>query len=89
MKVRLRFRCNHKGEQMGYTPGNSAKMQKVGQVKLAPTTVGDDDPDAKEIKEFYNYTPAGQIEFATINQAALAEFEVGQDYYITLERVEK
>lgn len=83
MKVRLLFKCHHKGEQIGY-----GVNKKVGSVKLGPFVPGNDDPAQAEVKAFYDATPSGQIEFATINETALAEFEVGAEYYITIERRE-
>lgn len=55
----------------------------VGAVKLQPVTSGSD-----ENKAFYDATPSGQLEFATINQKALEQFEVGAEYYVTIERAE-
>ncbi|HET8777993.1 MAG TPA: hypothetical protein VFN76_10070 [Candidatus Limnocylindria bacterium] len=81
MKVRLLFKCQHKGENLGWS-GNT----KVGSVKLGPFLPAESDPGHAEVKAFYAATPGGQIEFATINEAALAEFEVGAEYYITIER---
>ena len=83
-KVKLRFRCQHKGEQVGY-----GDQKKVGTVKLSPVYAPEGSSEHPEMKAFYNATPSGQIEFATINERALAEFEVGQDYYVTLEKVEQ
>jgi len=80
MATRLRFRCQHKGTNIGY-----GENKFVGTVKLGPVMPDQNDPAYEEMKQFYTYTPGGQIEFATINERALAEFEVGKDYYITLE----
>ena len=80
MKVRLRFRCHTKGEQTGW-----GEHKKVGTVKLGPVVPDANDPAAAEMKAFYAATPGGSLDIATINEAALREFEVGRDYYITVE----
>ena len=81
MKVRLLFKCQHKGENLGW-----GANKRVGSVKLGPFMPADSDPDQAEVKSFYDATPGGQVEFATINERALEEFEVGAEYYITIER---
>ena len=48
-----------------------------GKVVLLPVVSG-----SKENEEFYNLTPAGQIELSTINQAAFDAFEQGKEYYV-------
>lgn len=35
-----------------------------------------------ENKEFFKYTPAGSIQFSTINKAASDRFEQGAQYYM-------
>lgn len=49
----------------------------IGQVRLVP--VGG---DSEENKRFYEATPAGAIELGTINQEALAQFEIGREFYV-------
>lgn len=49
----------------------------VGTVRLTPV-VG----DSEENKLFYEATPAGAIEIGTINQQALAQFEIGREFYV-------
>lgn len=49
----------------------------VGTVKLAPVT-----GDSPENKTFYDATPSGSIDLGTINQAALALFEIGREFYV-------
>jgi hypothetical protein len=48
-----------------------------GQVELQPVTSG-----SAENEQFYKWTPGGQIRLSTVNEAALAEFEVGKEYYV-------
>lgn len=80
-KATLMFRCIEKRES-GNSPG-----QKMGGVKLTPHLPPKEDPHHEEMRRFYAYTPGGQIDFSTVNQAVLDEMEIGEDYLITIERV--
>ena len=46
-------------------------------VKLSPVINGSD-----ENKEFYRYTPGGEISLSTINTHAAKQFIPGSDYYV-------
>ena len=48
-----------------------------GEIKLVPVIEG-----SKENKEFFHYTPFGEIRIGTINPEAIKEFEVGKEYYV-------
>lgn len=39
---------------------------------------------SEENKEFFKYTPAGSLSFQSINDAAVAHFEPGKEYYIDI-----
>lgn len=54
-----------------------------GVVQLSPVTNGSD-----ENKEFYRYTPGGHILLNTINQKALDEFEIGDEFYVDFTKVQ-
>lgn len=41
---------------------------------------------SEENKKFFAYTPGGQLNFNTLNEAAFAEFETGKEYYIDIFR---
>lgn len=79
MSVRLKFFVSSRSEAC-YGPG----QQKVGSVKLNPVTSG-----SEENKAFYQYTPSGMVEFATINEAALEALPLGAEVYIDLTVVPK
>lgn len=49
----------------------------VGTVKLIPVTSGSD-----ENKAFYAATPGGNMEIGTINEAALKQFVIGDEFYV-------
>lgn len=86
MATRLLFEVAHKGEQKSW----DKNQKKMGNVKLAPIYPGnlaEDDPMRAEIESFFAATPGGEISFATINERALAEFEIGRRFYVTLEAV--
>jgi hypothetical protein len=79
MSVRLRFQCT----------GKAANGDGSGTVTLAPRIPSqvDDPADAAEIESFYQWTPGGMLSFSTVNSSAMAQFEEGRDYYITVEPV--
>jgi|SRR3954462_14794998 hypothetical protein len=79
MKVRLKFFVNTKQEQV-YSPG----QEKMGSVSLAPVSGG-----SEENKEFWKYTPAGGLNFSSINQSALDALPLGAECYIDIEVVPK
>jgi hypothetical protein len=71
MSVRAKMKCDSK-EQEAY------EMEMLGgTVRLSPVTSG-----SEENKQFYRYTPGGQLVLSTINQAAFDQFEIGQEYYV-------
>lgn len=49
----------------------------IGVVKLVPVM-----GDSEENKRFYDASPSGSIELGTINAQALAQFEIGQEFYV-------
>lgn len=49
----------------------------MGTVKLMPVNGG-----SEENKKFYEASPSGQIELGTINEQALAQFGIGQEFYV-------
>jgi hypothetical protein len=75
MAVKLKFTVVEQKQQR-----NSFGTGLIGSVRLVPVMSGSD-----ENKEFYTYTPGGQIEFFTINDAALKSLPVGAEVYVTLE----
>lgn len=84
MSVRLLFRVMEKKEILNNVTGGAEKM---GQVTLRPVYPAKDAPNYEEQASFYKWTPAGQIEFATINESALASLELGKSYYVTIQPV--
>jgi len=67
--TRLKVRCVERGEIDG---GG-------GKVVLSPVTSG-----SEENKAFFKWTPGGRFEFNSINQAAVDQFAVGQEYFIDI-----
>lgn len=78
MKVQLRFRCWNK---------EVTDAEGGGTVSLGPVIPSAGELGAEEIANFYKWTPGGSLQFSTINTKAMEQFEVGADYYITVERV--
>ncbi len=83
MSVRLLFRVTEKKELINQSGGT----EKMGSVTLSPCYPAPNAPNYEEQQTFYKWTPSGKIEFATINESALASLELGKDYYITIQPV--
>jgi hypothetical protein len=67
-RVRAKFTCT-RNEPTG--TDNSA------QLAFEPVYDG-----SEENREFFKWTPGGQIKLGVVNQAAAAMFVVGQEYYV-------
>lgn len=88
MTVRAKFRC----EKKEASPDGSGFALGFSVVTNEPKTNPDgtpfwDTPD--ENKEFFRWTPWGQLSMGTVNPAAAAQFEVGADYYVDFIKAEK
>lgn len=82
MATRLKFKCTQLTKNAGTKEVDGKWVPcELGGVILYPVMDG-----SAENKEFYRYTPAGSINFSTINEDALAQFVIGQEYYITVEK---
>lgn len=68
MSVRAKMRCENV---------ESSADGIGGTVTLRPVVDG-----SPENKEFYRYTPSGQLVLSTINDAALVQFEEGKEFYV-------
>jgi hypothetical protein len=77
MATRLKVVCSEKRVRKHW----DSKKGLLGGVILAPVT-----GSSPENQSFFEATPSGRIEFDTINEGALAEFEPGVSYYVTIER---
>ncbi len=53
-----------------------------GAVRLEPVTGG-----SAENEQFFRYTPGGGIDLNTVNSAALAQFQQGEEYYVDFTHV--
>lgn len=74
MKVRCKFKCMSHREFLGW----QGKM--LHEVKFTPVTDG-----SEENKKFYDATPMGSLEIATIREMP---FQLGKDYYLDIEEAE-
>lgn len=79
MRVQLLFMC--------YETRKTATDGQGG-VRLGAATAIKDHPLEEEMKSFWKYTPAGSLEFNSINKAAVESFEPGKLYRITIEPAE-
>jgi hypothetical protein len=76
MKVKAKFICNTVSKH---------KFNKQDQgsttVILTPVTHG-----SEENRDFWKYTPSGNLEMHINNEAAEKYFEPGEEYYLTFEK---
>ena len=57
-------------------------------IKLsAVMPASDDDPHAEEIKAFFAATPSGSFQAVIKNEVAAEQFQPGDHFYVTLEKV--
>jgi hypothetical protein len=77
MATRLKVVCSEKRTRKHW----DAKKGLLGGVTLNPVT-----GTSEENKSFFDATPSGEIKFDTVNGDALAEFEPGVEYYVTIEK---
>jgi hypothetical protein len=47
----------------------------------------EDDETLKEIRSFYQATPSGQLTMTIRNEAAEEQFQVGDEFYLRLEKI--
>ncbi|MBO6771734.1 MULTISPECIES: hypothetical protein [unclassified Thalassospira] len=66
--VRCKFTCDSKSETVDGIT-----------VCFTPVTSG-----SSENKEFFKYTPWGELKIGTLNKDAAARFEVGKEYFLDL-----
>jgi hypothetical protein len=71
--VRCKFRCHFKEVH------NAGTADETATIKMSPAY-----GESPENKEFYKYTPAGDISFYTTNKAAADQIEEGKEYYIDI-----
>jgi len=72
MTVRAKFKV-----QSIMTTGRWNGPGLMGTVKLNPVS-----GNSEENKRFYEATPSGSIELGTINEDALRQFAIGQEFYV-------
>jgi len=68
--VRCKFRCESKTEN---------KNNNGYDLVLVPVSCG-----SEENKNFFNYTPYGELRFGTVNKEAAKQIEIGKEYYIDI-----
>jgi hypothetical protein len=73
--VRCKFRCHYKDE---YKDANTGEVISAT-IKMSPVY-----GDSEENKNFFKYTPGGELNFYTVNPTAAAQIEQGKEYYIDI-----
>ncbi len=61
---------------------NKTVPKKLVTLEFRPVNPKRDDP-SDENSKFWSATPSGQIELGMVNQAAVDQFELGKEYYVT------
>jgi hypothetical protein len=77
--VRCKFRCHYKEEQKNSITGEVISAT----IKMSPVY-----SETGENKEFWQYTPCGDLSFYTVNPKAAAQIEQGKEYYIDISPAE-
>jgi hypothetical protein len=75
--VRCKFRCHYKESF------NAGTDQENALIKMSAVYDG-----SPENKEFFKYTPGGDINFYTVNKAAADQITQGKEYYIDISLAE-
>lgn len=79
MKVQLLFACHEIRRTSGDLHG----------ARLGAQYPVQGHPLEEEMKSFWKYTPAGTLDFQSINERAVSMFEPGKLYRITIEPAEE
>lgn len=82
MSVRAKFYCSEKG--IFATAPGVGDSNSHSKIVLNPV-MGNNE----ENKQFFKWTPSGNITLSVVNPAAAAQFEVGKEYYIDFTPAEK
>lgn len=75
MPVRAKFRCTKKSSSTSAAGYGEPKPVDTEEVTFQAVA-------GEENKEWSKWTPAGQLTMTINNPAALAQFEVGRDYFL-------
>lgn len=78
--IRLKFKVTEKIHR----ESSYGQPEVTGEATLRPVTGGSD-----ENKDFYKWTPGGELKFSTINEAALASLPLGAECYIDITVIPK
>lgn len=71
MSVRAKFKC------VSVEDSNPTVSEGCKNIRLDAVIEGSD-----ENKEFFRWTPSGQISIGCVNEAANKQFEIGKEYYV-------
>ncbi len=75
--VRAKFRVNSYETRLD-------RNEELRTIKMSPVVDG-----SEENKKYFKYTPYGQIEIGTLNQAAWEQFPLGAEMYVDFTPVVK
>lgn len=77
--VRAKYTVSAKEEVWG----GFGSTEPLVTVKMNPVITG-----SEENKQFFKYTPSGEVRLGTINKKAADYFELGKEYYLDFTKVE-
>lgn len=70
--TRAKFYVTEKSETIFHTTGERQTV-----IKMRPVTSGSD-----ENKQFYKYTPSGNLDLGVVSPALAVSFHLGEEYYV-------
>ncbi len=76
-KVRAKFTVNRIERSREWNTNKELQT-----IVMSPVTGHGEDGKSEENKEFWAYTPSGEIKLGTVNAEAAAMFELGKSYYV-------
>lgn len=81
--VRCKFKVNSITRSEGTRPNAEGKYEKCIMSTISASPTYSTDPNS-ENKKFWDASPGGKFELNCVNEAAVAQLEIGKEYYIDI-----
>ncbi|HEV2237558.1 MAG TPA: hypothetical protein VGR57_12920 [Ktedonobacterales bacterium] len=83
MAVRAKFYVSEVKQSRYHGSSGGSAPELLTTIKLAPVNA-----NSEENKQFFRWTPAGSIDFGTVNPAVVAQMHIGDEFYVDFTPVE-